>query len=79
MTADTRRLSLLEPLVKWHHVTQQVSSSGPYVMAFWKDFKGSQGLKEELIPIDDHSAWFRKTKDIKIDWSHYQKDRRELA
>ena len=47
-------------------------------MAFWKDFKGSQGLKEELIPIDDHSAWFRKTKDIKIDWSHYRKDRMEV-
>jgi len=39
------------------------------VMQCWQDFKNDHGLPEELVRIDDHSAWFRKKKDIKIEWS----------
>lgn len=48
--------------------------SHPGVMDFWNDFKREQGLVEELIAIDDHSTWFRKTKDITVDWIHYRND-----
>lgn len=39
------------------------------VMRFWLDFKKEQGLPEELNRIDTHSAWFRKEKEIQIDFS----------
>lgn len=37
------------------------------VMRFWIDFKSDHGLPEELVRIDQHSAWFRKKKSIQID------------
>ena len=46
--------------------------SHPPVKQFWKDFKLEQGLKEELVRIDFHSAWFRKTHPVKIDWSFFR-------
>lgn len=39
------------------------------VMRCWNDFKHDQGIPEELVRIDRHSAWFRKTTDVKIDQS----------
>ena len=39
------------------------------VMRFWLDFKREQGLPEELNRIDTHSAWFRKEKEIQLDFS----------
>lgn len=42
------------------------------VMRFWKDFKKEQGLGEDLNRIDKHSAWFRKEKDIVLDWKYFR-------
>ncbi|EEC43105.1 macrocin o-methyltransferase domain-containing protein [Phaeodactylum tricornutum CCAP 1055/1] len=42
------------------------------VMRFWNDFKKEQGLPEDLNRIDDHSAWFRKEKNVKIDWTFFR-------
>ena len=33
----------------------------------WTDFKRDQNIKEELVRIDKHSAWFRKIEDVKVD------------
>lgn len=41
--------------------------SHPKVMEFWNDFKADHQLPEELVRIDFHSAWFRKTRAVKID------------
>jgi O-methyltransferase len=41
--------------------------SHPPVKLFWSDFKADQGLPEELVRIDHHSGWFRKTKAVSID------------
>lgn len=38
--------------------------SHPAVTRFWEDFKREQGLPEELIQIDFHSAYYKKTKAI---------------
>jgi hypothetical protein len=43
------------------------------VMRCWKDFKLEQHLPEEIIRIDDHSAWFEKTKDVEIDFKYFRK------
>jgi len=42
------------------------------VMLFWKDFKKEQGLGEDLNRIDKHSAWFRKEKDVVLDWKYFR-------
>ena len=42
------------------------------VMSFWKHFKKEQRLKEELVRIDKHSAWFRKASSVKLDWSFFR-------
>ena len=42
------------------------------VMRFWKDFKKEQGLEEDLNRIDKHSAWFRKVKDVVLDWKYFR-------
>ena len=47
--------------------------SHPSVMRFWKDFKKDQDLPEDLVQIDDHSAWFRKIKAFKVDLSKKHK------
>jgi hypothetical protein len=36
------------------------------VQQAWQDFKADHGLSEELIPIDDHGAYFQKRADIKV-------------
>ena len=41
------------------------------VMQFWKDFRHDQGLPEKLVRIDKMSAWFRKQKDVRVDWSEF--------
>ncbi|GBF96938.1 hypothetical protein Rsub_09018 [Raphidocelis subcapitata] len=41
----------------------------PDVQRFWSDFKADQGLVEELVQIDDFSTWFKKVRDVKIDFS----------
>jgi len=46
--------------------------SHPNVMRLWRDFKAEQGLPEELVPIDMHSAWFRKTKQVQLDWKYFR-------
>eukprot|EP00435_Cladocopium_sp_Y103_P030900 s2160_g7.t1 len=35
----------------------------------WKDFKRDHGLTEELTRIDRNSAYFQKTRDVKIDFT----------
>jgi len=45
------------------------------VMACWKDFKKDQGLPEDLTPIDHHSAWFRKTIAIDVNFTHFKPPR----
>lgn len=42
------------------------------VMRFWKDFKKEQGLEEDLNRIDKHSAWFRKEKDVILNWKYFR-------
>jgi len=42
------------------------------VKRFWEDFKADQALPEEPINIDGSSAWFRKEKDVKIDWKYFR-------
>lgn len=42
------------------------------VMRCWQDFKKEQGLPEELERIDDHSAFFRKTKLIRVNFSYFR-------
>lgn len=46
--------------------------SHPAVMQCWKDFKNEQGLPEELEQIDDHSAFFRKTMEVKVNFSYFK-------
>jgi len=46
--------------------------SHPNVMRMWRDFRSEQGLPEELVPIDKHSAWFRKTMQIQPDWKYFR-------
>eukprot|EP00957_Ditylum_brightwellii_P028150 2125390-Ditylum_brightwellii.AAC.1 len=43
------------------------------VMECWIDFKSDHGIPEELVQIDFHSAWFRKTNDTHIDQSKKRK------
>lgn len=45
------------------------------VMQCWKDFKNDQGLPEDLTRIDHHSAWFRKTVAIDVDFKHFKPPR----
>ena len=42
------------------------------VMKFWRDFQADHGLVEELVIIDNNSAWFRKKKAVKLDQSKKQ-------
>lgn len=39
------------------------------VMRCWQDFKRDQNLEEDLVRIDNHSAFFRKIKGVKVDQS----------
>jgi len=41
----------------------------PRAMLAWREFKEDQGLPEELIVIDSHSAYFKKTQEITIDFT----------
>ena len=41
----------------------------PNAMLAWKEFKEDQGLTETLQRIDRHSAFFKKTREISIDYS----------
>jgi len=43
--------------------------SHPAVRQFWADFKKDQGLPENLVRIDRHSAFFRKEAEITLDQS----------
>jgi hypothetical protein len=43
--------------------------SHPPVQRFWSDFQADQEISESLNRIDEHSAWFRKTKAVKLDHS----------
>jgi len=36
------------------------------VMRFWNDFKADQGVVETLVQIDEHSAYFRKTRAVTV-------------
>jgi O-methyltransferase len=45
------------------------------VMEFWNDFKAEQQLPEDLVRIDMHSSWFRKEKEIVMDWNFFRKPR----
>ena len=40
--------------------------SHPAAMRFWNDFQADQGVVEKLIRIDLHSAYFRKTRGVKV-------------
>jgi hypothetical protein len=43
------------------------------VMQFWTEFNEEQKLGiEKLIEIDKHSAWFRKPKDVVLDWRYFK-------
>lgn len=43
------------------------------VMQFWTDFKQEQNIGvENLVRIDRHSAWFRKPKDVVLDWQYFK-------
>lgn len=42
------------------------------VARFWNEFKEEQGLSEDLIRIDRHSAWFRKEIAVKIKWTYFR-------
>lgn len=44
------------------------------VQQFWEDFKRDQGLVEDLVHIDDHSTWFKKSKQITTNWDHYKNE-----
>ena len=39
---------------------------------FWDHFKAEQGLPEELVQLDMASTWFRKVKDVQINWTHFR-------
>jgi len=41
----------------------------PTVRRSWDDFKADQGLPEDLNRVDYHTAWFRKSVDVKVDMS----------
>ncbi|KAI9030309.1 hypothetical protein DFJ74DRAFT_702633 [Hyaloraphidium curvatum] len=43
--------------------------SHPFAMRAWTDFRDAHGLREELVAIDIHSAWFRKTREVAVDFS----------
>ena len=49
--------------------------NSPAVMQFWHDFRRDQKLPEKLVPIDSESAWFRKSKDVELDWSFFRAPR----
>lgn len=38
----------------------------------WNDFQQDHGFSEELVQIDSHCAWFRKTKLVAVDFNHYR-------
>jgi len=42
------------------------------VRRFWEDFKRDQGVPEDITPIDDHSAYFKKTKAIATDFKFFR-------
>jgi predicted O-methyltransferase YrrM len=42
--------------------------SHPHVMRFWTDFKKDYNMSDDLNRIDKHSAWFRKEKDIAVNF-----------
>lgn len=46
------------------------------VQEAWADFRKDQNFEEEIIPIDNHCGYFRKSKAIKVDMSkmHPAKD-----
>lgn len=45
------------------------------VLKFWNDFLADQKLNITLNVIDGHSAWFRKTEHVELDWQHYRAPR----
>lgn len=52
-------------------IFDDVLSHGP-VLRFWLDFNKEQDLNVDLVNIDLHSAWFRKTKVTVLDWSYFR-------
>jgi len=42
--------------------------SHPAVQRFWSDFKREQNIPEDFIVVDANCGYFRKTKDVKLDW-----------
>lgn len=49
--------------------------SHPAVQQCWEDFTRDQGVVEDLIPIDVHSAYFMKTKIVKINFNYMKAPR----
>jgi O-methyltransferase len=42
------------------------------VRKFWADFRKDQGITETLVRIDKHSGWFRKQREVTLDWSKFK-------
>jgi O-methyltransferase len=46
--------------------------TSPSVERFWEEFRREQGMPETFNLIDKDSAWFRKEKDVKLNWSYFR-------
>ena len=45
------------------------------VQQFWKDFQKDQGVDETMNRIGPGAGWFRKRKQITINWKHFKRPR----
>lgn len=52
--------------------------NAPWLGHFWAEFKLAHGLREKLHAVDWTSSYFRKEKDVKVNWSAYARDRARM-
>ena len=50
----------------------------PWLGQFWTDFKLAHGLREKLHAVDWTSSYFRKERDVRVDWDAYARDRARM-
>ena len=50
----------------------------PWLGKFWADFKLSHGLREKLHAVDWTSSFFRKERDVRVNWDAYARDRARM-
>jgi O-methyltransferase len=60
-------------------IMDDLSAYQPEVSRFWDDFVQDQRIVERPFSIDGFSKWFRKKRQVKIDWSKFRKQAQDAT